>query len=135
MRSSIILLFLISCIGVRAQSEAEFSALRGHYATESHEHKWEIAQENNSAMELVLSSLFLFYKHFISSQDSQHCSFDPSCSVYAVEAVRKHGFIIGLLDTFDRLSRCNGMSPENYPQDEHKHLLVDPVTNIRNNAQ
>lgn len=80
-------------------------------------------------MEIMLSSMFLFYKYFISSQDSQSCAFHQSCSVYAVETIKKQGFIFGMMDTFDRLSRCNGLSPEKYPIDPDSKRLIDAVRN------
>jgi hypothetical protein len=33
----------------------------------------------------------------------------------------------GVICTFDRLSRCNGLSPELYEADMQKKLLLDPV--------
>ncbi len=46
------------------------------------------------------------YKQFISSQDGDVCAFEPSCSVYMVDAIRQEGLIVGYLDGVDRLLRC-----------------------------
>lgn len=46
------------------------------------------------------------YKQFISSQDGDVCAFEPSCSVYMVDALRQEGPVIGYLDGMDRLMRC-----------------------------
>jgi putative component of membrane protein insertase Oxa1/YidC/SpoIIIJ protein YidD len=46
------------------------------------------------------------YKQFISSQDGDVCVFEPSCSVYMVDAIRQEGLIVGYLDGIDRLMRC-----------------------------
>ena len=52
------------------------------------------------------------YKQFISSQDGDVCVFEPSCSVYMVEAIRQEGLIVGYMDGIDRLMRCRPfMSP------------------------
>jgi putative membrane protein insertion efficiency factor len=85
---------------------------------------------NKNEFELLASGLFLGYKKFISSQDASHCSFTPSCSEYAIQAIKKQGFVIGLINFFDRFSRCNGQSPGQYDFDSDKHLLIDPVRNI-----
>ncbi len=131
MKIFIIILFLFSNQLAFCQNKDEVNLL---IKNQPHSHKthWEIAKNNNSTMEIVLSQFFLFYKNFISSQDSQSCGFTPSCSVYAVESIKKQGLIIGLLDAFDRLMRCNGFSPENYNIDYSKKLLFDPVKNIHN---
>ena len=39
------------------------------------------------------------------------CRFQPSCSVYSIMAVKRHGFINGLFLTFDRLLRCRDSVP------------------------
>lgn len=77
---------------------------------------------------------FMFYKSFISSQDHMSCVFTPSCSEYAVQAIQKQGIFLGMLNTFDRLTRCNGLRPGDYTIDPRVRLLVDPVRNIRYEA-
>lgn len=71
--------------------------------------------------------MFYFYKSFISSQDVQSCRFSPSCSEYAFQSMKKHGLIHGLIDFWDRFSRCNPLSSENYKYDTEKKLFLDPV--------
>jgi putative component of membrane protein insertase Oxa1/YidC/SpoIIIJ protein YidD len=39
------------------------------------------------------------------------CRFDPSCSHYSEEAVRRFGIARGLLLTAQRLARCTGAQP------------------------
>lgn len=36
-----------------------------------------------------------------------HCRFYPSCSNYAIEAIKKRGFIYGSLLIMKRISRCH----------------------------
>lgn len=79
----------------------------------------------------ALTSSLNFYKKYISSQDASHCSFSPSCSEYAAEAVKKQGFIKGLVNFADRFQRCNGKSPEQYVYIKEKHLLFDPVRDVK----
>jgi len=78
---------------------------------------------------LLLTGSFVFYKAFISSQDAATCTFYPTCSVYALNSIRINGFL-GILDAIDRLSRCNGFSPENYTIHEATQRLYDPVRKI-----
>jgi putative membrane protein insertion efficiency factor len=81
---------------------------------------------SNEAKQLA-SIFFLFYKEFISSQDMNTCVFYPSCSVYAMESIKKLGFLEGFVNAFDRLSRCHPLSQKYYPIDPETQKLYDPV--------
>lgn len=48
-----------------------------------------------------------FYQKFISPLFPPCCRFTPSCSAYAIEALRKRGFWIGSCLTVWRLLRCH----------------------------
>lgn len=48
-----------------------------------------------------------FYQRFISPCFPPCCRFTPSCSAYAIEALRKRGFWMGSVLTVWRLLRCN----------------------------
>jgi putative membrane protein insertion efficiency factor len=85
-------------------------------------------REAENDISVITAAAFLIYKTFLSSQDNPSCVFTPSCSEYAVEAIRKHGLIVGWLESFDRLSRCHGLvNPEHYPFDTEKRRYYDPV--------
>jgi putative component of membrane protein insertase Oxa1/YidC/SpoIIIJ protein YidD len=83
--------------------------------------------EGDNEVELIVSNLFIFYKKYVSSQDSGNCGFVPSCSVYALHAMRNQGVLMGVINFFDRYSRCHGLSPESYTMHEDYRLLIDPV--------
>ena len=83
------------------------------------------AQDNISEIQTAFSGLFLFYKTFISSQDLTVCTFTPSCSEYGILAIKSHGLVKGGLMTVDRLTSCNGLSPQNYEFDKKALLLKD----------
>ena len=61
-----------------------------------------------------------------STQDRPGCMFTPTCSNYALQAIRKYGFARGFLRAVDRLQRCNGWGRELYPVDLRSGKLVDP---------
>lgn len=82
----------------------------------------------------VVQTGFIIYKTFISSQDHMSCVFSPSCSEYALQSMQKQGFFPGLLNTFDRLTRCNGLRPGDYVIDPRLRLLSDPVRDIHYEA-
>lgn len=51
----------------------------------------------------VAIGFFRFYQKYISPVDGERCPSYPTCSQYGLEAVRKHGALLGLVMTFDRL--------------------------------
>lgn len=48
-----------------------------------------------------------FYQGAISPHFPATCRFTPTCSQYAVEAIRRHGPVRGLWLALRRLSRCH----------------------------
>lgn len=58
-------------------------------------------------MRYLLIALIKAYKFFISPLLGSNCRFYPSCSSYSLEALQRHGFIIGSYLTFKRLLKCH----------------------------
>lgn len=92
---------------------------------------FEFARNSNNEIEFIFSGLFLFYKRFISSQDVSRCNFTPSCSEYALQAIKSQGAVVGITNFFDRFTRCNGLNKKDYPKDPLKKVLIDPVRNYK----
>ncbi len=61
----------------------------------------------HSPVALLLMVLFRVYKLVISPWLPNACRFYPTCSEYALMAVRKHGAIKGLVLAIKRVLRCN----------------------------
>lgn len=51
--------------------------------------------------------LIRFYKFSISPYLPKSCRHQPTCSLYALEALEKYGFFKGIYLTLNRLLRCN----------------------------
>ena len=47
------------------------------------------------------------YKKIVSPYLSSQCLYEPTCSIYAQDAVREHGVFKGVRMTFQRLGRCH----------------------------
>ena len=58
-------------------------------------------------MTTILVSLVKLYQWILSPFLGQQCRFAPTCSHYAIEALKTHGAIKGLLLTVKRVSRCH----------------------------
>lgn len=59
---------------------------------------------------LTIKVLSLHHR-FVSPLLGVHCRFHPSCSLYASEAVAKHGTMKGLWLALKRLCRCHPFHP------------------------
>ena len=55
-----------------------------------------------------------FYRRCISPMTPPSCRFTPTCSQYAIEALRKHGPIIGLYLAFRRILGCHPWGGSGY---------------------
>lgn len=79
---------------------------------------------------LVLVALVRAYQLLVSPLLGPTCRFYPSCSSYAVQALRRHGALRGSWLTVRRLARCNPWNPggvdhvpprRSGPDDPHDH--------------
>jgi len=50
--------------------------------------------------------LIKFYQYVVSPVLGPKCRFTPTCSQYAIEALKKHGLLKGGWFTIKRISRC-----------------------------
>ena len=66
----------------------------------------------------TLILLVRVYQHTLSYVFPSACRYDPSCSVYAIAALRKHGPLKGSWMAMRRIGRC-------HPYSKHPHY--DPV--------
>jgi len=64
-----------------------------------------------SPLASLLALPIRFYRRWVSRWLPPACRFHPSCSVYALEALQKHGALRGLGLTLRRLSRCQPFHP------------------------
>ena len=67
-----------------------------------------------------------FYKKYISSQDFGHCPYYPSCSSYTFQSIKKKGFLLGIIQGLDRLSRCNRNQNDHYFHTKNNKLIDLP---------
>ena len=90
-------------------------------ATDRQEQTAQAAQDDSQQLSLavrLLSYPVKFYRHFISPLLPPSCRFTPTCSQYALEALRVHGALKGSWLTIWRLLRCNPFN---------RHVGYDPV--------
>jgi len=84
------------------------SSIMENYFTENRKQKTE--NTINIPIHLALW-LIRAYQLLISPLIPNCCRFAPSCSQYAAEALRRHGFTRGLWLSLRRLARCHPFHP------------------------
>jgi len=65
-------------------------------------------------MRTVLCGAIHLYRRFLSPYLGAHCRFEPSCSVYACEAIQKYGSLRGSWLAIRRLLRCHPWGGSGY---------------------
>ena len=55
------------------------------------------------------------YQLFAKDETRERCGLTPTCSTYAIIALKKYGFIIGMIKAIKRLHRCDGDPGEDWP--------------------
>ncbi len=127
-RMSCIILILIA-ISLKSNSQEIniMTKFSNHFEVENDETDFHIHTDYSGELKAISSVLFIFYKEFISSQDINACVFTPSCSVYAIESIKRKGIITGAMAAMDRMTRCNGLAYGYYDTDKKTNLNIDPV--------
>jgi putative membrane protein insertion efficiency factor len=75
------------------------------------------------AVQTVLLAPVMVYQRVISPALPRRCKYEPTCSRYAVQAVREYGILRGLVLALWRLLRCNPWSHGGYDPVEAQRLL------------
>lgn len=122
--ATLLFLFLFFNLVLHAQSKSsDMECLQAHVATENNMQNTPAKmQTTGNPVKMVLFLPLYFYQRIISEQISAVCGFEPSCSAFSIQSIKKLGIIKGLFLTADRLTRCNGEA-----QRESENYLFDPL--------
>ncbi|MEA3361809.1 MAG: membrane protein insertion efficiency factor YidD [Thermodesulfobacteriota bacterium] len=94
---------------------------------------WEVSEQtqqfdsaNNSALQIAVQ---LFQK-YLSPVDGQRCAMYPTCSAYSLQAIRKHGSLMGVFLTVDRLYHEGDPIEQQHPINKWGYIrFYDPLEN------
>ena len=86
-------------------------------------------------MKYVLIGLLRLYRTLISPLYGDVCKYYPSCSAYALGAVREHGSVRGSWLAVRRVARCHPWAkggfdpvPARAPHHDHSHVSAETTT-------
>jgi putative membrane protein insertion efficiency factor len=75
----------------------------------------------------IASAPIVIYQRFVSPALPQRCKYEPTCSRYAVAAIREYGILRGLVLAGWRLLRCNPWSHGGYdPVGAQRLFTIEP---------
>ena len=74
-------------------------------------------------MKRLLLALLAAYRRWVSPAFGRRCRYEPTCSAYAVDAIREFGILRGLVLAGWRLLRCNPFSRGGYDPVEAQTLF------------
>jgi uncharacterized protein len=73
----------------------------------------------------------MIYQRVVSPAIPRRCKYEPTCSRYAVEAIREYGILRGLVLAGWRLLRCNPWSHGGYdPVTAQRLFRIGPDTGV-----
>ena len=70
-------------------------------------------EKTGPAAKFLLSGIRMYQK-YISPLSGPHCKYTPTCSEYALQAVKKYGAVKGSLLAAWRILRCNPFAKGGY---------------------
>lgn len=73
-------------------------------------------------MKRILIGSIRFYQKNISAKTAPKCKYYPTCSNYAVEAIKTHGAFKGFFLSVWRILRCNPFSKGGYDPVPEKRI-------------
>jgi putative membrane protein insertion efficiency factor len=95
-----------------------------------HNHDSDKIEKEISTISFPFLLALKMYKKFISGNTGRQCAMYPSCSSFSVMAIEKHGPILGIFMTADRLLRCvseNGDICDLIQVEGSSYRFFDPV--------
>ncbi|MCL1051158.1 membrane protein insertion efficiency factor YidD [Shewanella abyssi] len=78
-----------------------------------------------SPLQWLATTIIRGYQVLISPMLGPRCRFNPTCSHYAIEAIRLHGFVKGCWFAAKRILKCHPLHPGGEDPVPHKKNRCD----------
>jgi putative membrane protein insertion efficiency factor len=85
-----------------------------------------VSDDRPSLPRRVAIAPIVVYQRVISPLFPRRCKYEPTCSAYAAQAIRRYGILRGLVLAGWRLLRCNPWSHGGYDPVEAQNLFRQP---------
>ena len=79
-------------------------------------------------MRRVVAAPIVAYQRLVSPALGRRCKYEPTCSAYAAEAIRRFGVMRGIALAVWRLLRCNPLSHGGYDPVSAQTLFRTPAS-------
>jgi putative membrane protein insertion efficiency factor len=83
----------------------------------------------NKVTTFPIKMLINFFQKIVSPVDGPTCDFYPTCSGYSKQALKKHGFFLGLAMASERIIRDHGQEGYDLIFKFGRYYIYDPVEN------
>jgi|SRR3972149_7607309 len=128
MRKNLVLFFIISIVCCTSRIEAYDNFTPWDFT--SPEIKSIVSDKEPSISASILKGGVVIFSRYISPVDGDRCFMYPTCAAYSKEAVEKHGFLLGIFLTVDRLiHEGNEMDTAPLIKIGNRLRRLDPVSN------
>ena len=66
-----------------------------------------IVDKISNVLTVIVLFILFVYRYFISPVLGCNCRFYPTCSQYAIDAIKTHGLLLGCWLALKRISKCH----------------------------
>ncbi len=82
------------------------------------------------ALRSVVLAPIRLYQRLLSPALPRHCKYEPTCSRYAVQAIKRYGILRGVVLACWRVLRCNPFSHGGYDPVDAQRLFRPPAGRV-----
>ncbi|WP_343862437.1 membrane protein insertion efficiency factor YidD [Aliiglaciecola litoralis] len=69
-----------------------------------------------ASLRAIPIGLIRLYQQFLSPMIGPSCRFHPTCSEYAIQAIKQHGFFVGSWLSMKRIGKCHPLHPGGFDE-------------------
>lgn len=131
---SITLILILAQLACYAQEISDLELILSSSLNTKSISSQEPAARHKRVVPYLFKPGFLAFKHILYNQMGMTCIYHNPCMNFCGQLIERYGFVKGYFLSFDRIVRCNRLSPiETYPSGLTAHgKLIDYVSDYQN---